>query len=76
MGTSSSIGIKQPSGQVRAISCHWDGYPEHVGRVLHEFYSNAGHRTSKSSAALSIPRTQAGQDPIIVHINSFPSWIL
>ena len=19
-------------------SCHWDGYPEHVGRILYEFY--------------------------------------
>jgi len=40
MGTSSAIGIKQPNGQVQAITCHWDGYPEHVGRILHEFYNH------------------------------------
>ena len=45
MGTSSSIGIKQPNGQVRAISCHWDGYPEHVGRILHEFYGDEAKAT-------------------------------
>ena len=45
MGTSSSIGIKQSNGQVRAITCHWDGYPEHVGRVLHEFYGDEAKAT-------------------------------
>jgi len=40
MGTSSAIGIKQPNGQIQAITCHWDGYLEHVGRILHEFYSH------------------------------------
>ena len=40
MGTSSAIGIKQSNGQIQAITCHWDGYPEHVGRILHEFYSH------------------------------------
>ncbi len=40
MGTSSAIGIKQPNGQIQAITCHWDGYPEHVGRILHEFYNH------------------------------------
>ena len=40
MGTSSTIGIKKSNGQIQAITCHWDGYPEHVGRILHEFYSH------------------------------------
>ncbi|MBQ6473572.1 MAG: hypothetical protein IJJ33_16410 [Victivallales bacterium] len=25
---------------IRAVHCHWDGYPRHVGRILHEFYSD------------------------------------
>lgn len=41
MGTSSTIGVKQADGGVKAVSCHWDGYPEHVGRILHEFYGDA-----------------------------------
>lgn len=40
MGTSSAIGIKRPDGMIRAVHCHWDGYPRHVGRILHEFYSD------------------------------------
>ena len=38
MATSSAIGVKQADGCVMAVRCHWDGYPEHVGRILHEFY--------------------------------------
>ena len=38
MATSSAIGVKQADGGVMAVCCHWDGYPEHVGRILHEFY--------------------------------------
>ena len=40
MGTSSTIGVKQADGGVKAVSCHRDGYPEHVGRILHEFYGD------------------------------------
>ena len=40
MGTSSTIGVKQADGGVKVVSCHWDGYPEHVGRILHEFYNH------------------------------------
>ncbi len=40
MGTSSAIGVKQTDGCVMAVRCHWDGYPEHVGRILHEFYGD------------------------------------
>ena len=38
MATSSAIGVKQADGCVMAVRCHWDGYLEHVGRILHEFY--------------------------------------
>ncbi|MBQ9368008.1 MAG: hypothetical protein IJT83_09525 [Victivallales bacterium] len=38
MATSSVIGVKQADGGVMAVRCHWDGYTEHVGRILHEFY--------------------------------------
>ena len=40
MGTSSALGVKQADGCVKVVSCHWDGYPEHVGRILHEFYGD------------------------------------
>ena len=40
MATSSTIGVKQADGSVMAVRCHWDGYPEHVGRILDEFYGD------------------------------------
>lgn len=47
MSTRSMIGILQPSGAVRAVYCHSDGYPEHVGAILASHYA-----TSARAAAL------------------------
>lgn len=38
MGTRSCIGILE-DGIVRAIYCHWDGYPDHNGEILAEHYN-------------------------------------
>ena len=38
MSTRSAIGIKNKKGEVKAIYCHFDGYPEYVGKVLVENY--------------------------------------
>ena len=47
MSTNSRIGILIPSenpdssidsAQIRSIYCHWDGYPSHMGLVLHQNY--------------------------------------
>ena len=47
MSTNSRIGILIPSSdptssidsaQIRSIYCHWDGYPSHMGLVLHQNY--------------------------------------
>lgn len=40
MATRSKIAMEMEDGTVRSIYCHWDGYPEHVGKILMEFYSN------------------------------------
>lgn len=40
MATRSTIAYKTTRG-VTAIYCHWDGYPEGVGRCLHENYQAA-----------------------------------
>ena len=40
MATRSTIGIKTEDGTVRAIYCHWDGYPEGVGVGLVENYNS------------------------------------
>ena len=38
MGTRSSIAIKTEDG-IKAIYCHWDGYVDHNGKLLKEFYN-------------------------------------
>lgn len=40
MGTRSTIGIKTEDGTIKAIYCHWDGYPEGVGAGLVAHYNN------------------------------------
>lgn len=38
MATRSYIGKRLPNGDIKAIYCHWDGYPEHNGRILAQHY--------------------------------------
>jgi hypothetical protein len=40
MATRSLIGIKLDNEIVKTIYCHWDGYPEHNGKLLVENYSS------------------------------------
>jgi hypothetical protein len=39
MSTRSHIGIKNTDGTVDYIYCHFDGYPEHNGKILKEYYN-------------------------------------
>lgn len=40
MATRSRIGIVNKDGSIRSIYCHWDGYPEGVGSILHKNYQD------------------------------------
>ena len=40
MSTRSHIGVKNTDGTVDYIYCHWDGYPEHNGKILVEHYQD------------------------------------
>ena len=40
MATRSFIGILNKDDSVDYIYCHWDGYPEHNGVLLNDFYNN------------------------------------
>ena len=40
MGTPSSIAMYMKDGSLRSIYCHWDGYPEHVGNILKNHYTD------------------------------------
>lgn len=46
MATRSLIGIRLPSGNLRGIYCHWDGYPSGVGKTLKEHYTE-GNRVEQ-----------------------------
>ena len=40
MGTRSTIALEYADGTVHQVYCHWDGYLEHNGKILQEYYSN------------------------------------
>ena len=40
MATRSYIGVRNTDTSVDYIYCHFDGYPEHNGAILTEYYSN------------------------------------
>jgi hypothetical protein len=40
MATRSYIGVRNLDASVDYIYCHYDGYPEGVGEILTEFYTN------------------------------------
>jgi hypothetical protein len=40
MATRSHIGVRNTDGTVDYIYCHWDGYPEHNGKILIDQYAD------------------------------------
>jgi hypothetical protein len=40
MGTRSTIALEFADGTVQQVYCHWDGYLEHNGKILQEYYSD------------------------------------
>ena len=39
-GTRWGIGIEQPNGKIQSTYGHYDGYPQHTGKLLKRFYNN------------------------------------
>ena len=39
MNTTSYIGEELSNGKIKYIYCHWDGYPDHNGRILKQYYN-------------------------------------
>jgi hypothetical protein len=50
MSTRSMIGIQQEDGKIKAIYCHYDGYPKGVGQTLADHYQT----TDKVEALLNL----------------------
>lgn len=40
MATRSTIAIERDDGTIAMVYCHWDGYLNHNGRILYEYYSD------------------------------------
>ena len=40
MATRSRIGIENEDGSVTSVYCHWDGYPDNNGKLLHNHYQD------------------------------------
>ena len=40
MSTRSLIAIQMDKETVKYSYCHWDGYPEHNGQILSDFYTD------------------------------------
>lgn len=40
MSTRCMIGLEMPDKTIKAIYCHYDGYPEGVGKTLQEHYAD------------------------------------
>ena len=47
MSTRSRIGMINPDGSVSSIYCHFDGYPEGVGKTLHDNWNDINDIISK-----------------------------
>ncbi len=39
MSTRSAIGYKLPNGKIKAVYCHWDGYPSNQMPILRQKYN-------------------------------------
>lgn len=40
MSTHANIALLKPNGDIQSIYCHYDGYPQYVGKILNEHYNN------------------------------------
>lgn len=66
MGTRSAIGM-QFGSIVKAVYCHWDGYPEYVGAVLDKHYDRAKTAHLLSLGNLSSLGQMIEPDPEFPH---------
>jgi hypothetical protein len=41
-GTRALVGVEAPNGKVTVFYTHYDGYPQHTGKMLKKHYSNSG----------------------------------
>ena len=60
MGTRSRIGVMH-GDKVKSVYCHWDGYLEHNGQVLEQYYDSAKANNLVALGDMSTLRPQIGE---------------
>jgi hypothetical protein len=60
MGTHSRIGVMH-GDKVKSVYCHWDGYLEHNGQVLEQYYDSAKANQLVALGDMSTLRPQIGE---------------
>lgn len=62
MATRSTIAIELPSGKIKSVYCHWDGYLSYNGKILQEHYTTA-EKVKKliSKGAISVLAPEIGR---------------
>jgi hypothetical protein len=60
MGTHSRIGVMH-GDKVKSVYCHWDGYLEHNGQVLEQYYDSARANHLVALGDMSTLRPQIGE---------------
>ena len=60
MGTRSRIGVMH-GDKVKSVYCHWDGYLEHNGAILQEYYDSAKANNLVALGDMSTLRPQIGE---------------
>jgi hypothetical protein len=69
MGTRSRIGVMH--GDVcKSVYCHWDGYLEHNGQILQDYYDSAKANNLVALGDLSSLQSQIGEAHPFGHYNS------
>ena len=63
MGTHSRIGVMH-GDVVKSVYCHYDGYLEHNGRILQEYYDSAraNHLVALGDLSSLCPEIEPGKD--------------
>ena len=62
MATRSNIAYKTIDGKIRSVYCHWDGYPEHNGKMLMDNYQDAAKiKALIELGSLSALREEVGE---------------
>ena len=78
MSTRSRIAFKREDGLISSIYCHWDGYPEHNGKILQEHYQDVNKiKTLIALGSLSHLAEEIGEKQDFSNINTHKNnWCL